>query len=874
MAHYSINNIINTFEKITDVAFGVKSTPTNFTKSIFITRNQLLEKKQDSSVLQDQKYDTIIVGAGVAGLYAAYKIAKAKPEEKILIVEQSERTGGRLDTDLFSINGDLIKEEEGGMRFTFEDMPQLMNLFVELKLDEHIVPFPMHLDDNNRRSFRGRTFSAKESGRNNYKVWSDLYGLKNIEKDINPSTIIPELVYPTIVDSKYDLTKEENNKFKDENKDAKFVLLVLEALHEDYLKDEGEESSGNKIIDEVELATINTDIYLKQNSVIKKLKENDLSEYKISEKYKDVLIKQFGDKIQVSAPGIWQFFRLAFKWKGIELYKWTLWSMLADMGYSKECIEMMARVSGFNGCYYSTMNAGEAFQLLMEFPAEPDFKSLRYGFSQLTNALVDNLVKFGNVNILLETRVEKIENNAEKIDVHLSDLNEDDVLKDIKKRLISLSVIVEGESREIIKNLIEEYDSSNDKFKSEELKRLKDSFKKEDDNIEIVKNLIAYFDDRKKYNTDVNYKVVTIDDNNKKGMILALPRVALEKLINASDLPVSNENDLWNNLESTTNQPLAKINLYYDNAWWNSDLTPNADVTFGPNFTDLPLGSVYPFYSDPKEDKNKSLESFANLQAVKVKISQLKADISKLEHDSKADHSDEIIKKEKELKSLIKKIPALELDVKKVMKDLYTKPAALTIYCDYQNINFWQGFAKTLTDTNAYPQNNDKVRQIKVLKDYLKNPADKNNLIDLSKEYITPASNEMVAAITAYFQQLFQTNKVPAPIATSVRIWEGSQSLKTDAYGNFGYGVHQWGVGAKDNEVINTMIQPFGDLPIYTCGEAYSDFQGWVEGALRSTNLVLERMNIPSNFTNSSYKNNKELLQYLRAEYKNKFIKS
>jgi len=45
-------------------------------------------------------YDIIIVGAGIAGLYAGYKIHKNNPNVKILILEQNERSkiGGRMGT--------------------------------------------------------------------------------------------------------------------------------------------------------------------------------------------------------------------------------------------------------------------------------------------------------------------------------------------------------------------------------------------------------------------------------------------------------------------------------------------------------------------------------------------------------------------------------------------------------------------------------------------------------------------------------------------------------------------------------------------------------------------------------------------------------
>ena len=35
------------------------------------------------------------------------------------------------------------------------------------------------------------------------------------------------------------------------------------------------------------------------------------------------------------------------------------------------------------------------------------------------------------------------------------------------------------------------------------------------------------------------------------------------------------------------------------------------------------------------------------------------------------------------------------------------------------------------------------------------------------------------------------------------------------------------------------LVEPLENL--YTCGEAYSDYQGWVEGALRSADLVLKK---------------------------------
>ena len=48
-------------------------------------------------------YDVVIIGAGISGLYAAYKIKNINPNVKLLILEeQSEKyMGGRTGNDIF-----------------------------------------------------------------------------------------------------------------------------------------------------------------------------------------------------------------------------------------------------------------------------------------------------------------------------------------------------------------------------------------------------------------------------------------------------------------------------------------------------------------------------------------------------------------------------------------------------------------------------------------------------------------------------------------------------------------------------------------------------------------------------------------------------
>jgi monoamine oxidase len=73
---------------------------------------------------------------------------------------------------------------------------------------------------------------------------------------------------------------------------------------------------------------------------------------------------------------------------------------------------------------------------------------------------------------------------------------------------------------------------------------------------------------------------------------------------------------------------------------------------------------------------------------------------------------------------------------------------------------------------------------------------------------------------------------VPAPYAASFMNWA------SDPYGG---GAHFWNVGAKSREVSARMIKPREDLPVYICGEAWSQqLQGWAEGALITAETMLQ----------------------------------
>ena len=57
-------------------------------------------------------------------------------------------------------------------------------------------------------------------------------------------------------------------------------------------------------------------------------------------------------------------------------------------------------------------------------------------------------------------------------------------------------------------------------------------------------------------------------------------------------------------------------------------------------------------------------------------------------------------------------------------------------------------------------------------------------------------------------------------------------------------GWHAWKMGIKPWVVSRMMVEPFLERRLFTCGEAFSSEQGWIEGALKSAERVLESMGL------------------------------
>ena len=80
-------------------------------------------------------YDYLIIGAGISGLYTAYRLYSNYPKAKICILESTSYIGGRLH----SINYDGLIMDGGGARFNTEQH-RIISLLKEVGLWNKVIP--------------------------------------------------------------------------------------------------------------------------------------------------------------------------------------------------------------------------------------------------------------------------------------------------------------------------------------------------------------------------------------------------------------------------------------------------------------------------------------------------------------------------------------------------------------------------------------------------------------------------------------------------------------------------------------------------------------------------------------------------------------
>jgi monoamine oxidase len=143
------------------------------------------------------------------------------------------------------------------------------------------------------------------------------------------------------------------------------------------------------------------------------------------------------------------------------------------------------------------------------------------------------------------------------------------------------------------------------------------------------------------------------------------------------------------------------------------------------------------------------------------------------------------------------------------------KSVLLATYDDGSNVDFWNGLSNPRHHSPFAPTDDHMTRA---------HPG--------SQEWTdyTP-TGAMVAEADRQLREMHGMRVSCAPYAAAYVDW---------GVDPFGGGVNFWNIHVRSSEVIPRMINPAPKLPVYICGEAYSNGQGWVEGALETTELVLQ----------------------------------
>jgi monoamine oxidase len=148
-------------------------------------------------------------------------------------------------------------------------------------------------------------------------------------------------------------------------------------------------------------------------------------------------------------------------------------------------------------------------------------------------------------------------------------------------------------------------------------------------------------------------------------------------------------------------------------------------------------------------------------------------------------------------------------------------------YDDGSNISFWdglrpkrgQGWRKGVSHAGEL--------------EMFEGEADRENIDPEWLKYHAPL--RMVGEVERQLQQIHGLGFVPAVVDAAFKDWGDDP---------FGGGWNNWNIGVKSWEVKERIVQPYEDKNLHICGEAYSDAQGWVEGALQTADLMLAKFGL------------------------------
>jgi hypothetical protein len=347
--------------------------------------------------------------------------------------------------------------------------------------------------------------------------------------------------------------------------------------------------------------------------------------------------------------------------------------------------------------------------------------------------------------------------------------------------------------------------------------------------------------------TDSNYKHENQEWGEHpilaKAVILALPKWPLERL-NLDDLlldPSGKEPDKplrgrdWKaQLLMVRDHRLVKIVQGYRHAWWRKPESPRGAGS--RIFTDLPLRQLYYFDREWLEERGRYQYYDEN---GKITDRNGKADGGKPEIEGIV-----VAYLDGHHASFWRFIPAVMAELKRVHGSIPQStalPESEKREAFGQRIWGWPEPDEELKGLRAQnvEQWSDEKRALYLYFNRL-------GLFDRASTKMSHVLRQLHSSPTHPRDQAQESN----PVAGAYAFWENFGE-------RFEAGWHTWEPGVDSTLAMKCMVQPFPVITpknahsapknrynVYVCGEAYSSEQGWIEGGLKSVEMVMDRLGV------------------------------
>jgi monoamine oxidase len=169
--------------------------------------------------------------------------------------------------------------------------------------------------------------------------------------------------------------------------------------------------------------------------------------------------------------------------------------------------------------------------------------------------------------------------------------------------------------------------------------------------------------------------------------------------------------------------------------------------------------------------------------------------------------------------------------------DKDTKNAIIMAYNDAQSSQFWGGlrFMPLGPGDTKDQASSAKFKRTAVAKANTGKANDwEKRLFKNWKNHEAPKA--MVKEMHRQLTLIHNMPDAPEPIDAAFQDWGDDP---------FGGAVHFWNPGYNSTKTMHEISHPVPNFPCYVCGEAYSQGQTWVEGAIQTSEIILRKFGIP-----------------------------